>query len=110
MRAVLEFLEVSGPTPVPAIARRRRVTRQHIQVIVNGLLKHGLVITRQNPAHQRSTLIALTGEGRAMMQEIRRREEAFLGSANFGLSPGDLKRARKTLRAVRRGLEERGAT
>ena len=34
-RAVLEYLLINGPATVPAIARARRVTRQHMQALVN---------------------------------------------------------------------------
>ncbi|MGH9215889.1 MAG: MarR family transcriptional regulator, partial [Acidimicrobiales bacterium] len=52
MRAVLEFLQAQGPTPVPRIARSRGVSRQHVQTIVNELLDDGLVELRDNPAHR----------------------------------------------------------
>ena len=59
-RAVLETLSNDGPQTVPQIARRKAVTRQHIQILVNGLVERGHVALADNPAHQRSSLAALT--------------------------------------------------
>src|SRR4051794_34307434 len=64
MRAVLEYLQRNGPTPVPRIAQQRGVSRQHVQTIVNELRDAGLVELRDNPAHQRSHLVELTADGR----------------------------------------------
>jgi len=47
MRAVLEGLDRSGPRTVPAMARARLVTRQHIQTILNELLERKLVETQE---------------------------------------------------------------
>src|SRR3954464_3148661 len=52
-RGVLESLHRDGAQSVPALARARPVSRQHIQVLANRLLELRLVETVQNPAHQR---------------------------------------------------------
>ena len=57
-RAVLEFLSAAEGLTVPEIAARYQVSRQHIQVTVNGLVGKGLLTTRENPQHKRSPLIA----------------------------------------------------
>ncbi len=105
MRAVLEFLERHGAATVPRIARNRRVSRQHIQVIVNGLLQQRLVRMRENPAHKRSALAELTPRGQAMIAAIRQREAQFLGGLPFKVGGGELKQARRVLRSVRNTLE-----
>lgn len=69
-RAVLEFLLRHGPTTVPEIARRRGVTRQHIQTIVNDLAENSLVTAESNPAHRRSHLICLTTSGTDLIATI----------------------------------------
>ena len=81
MRAVLEFLQARGPTPVPRIARSRGVSRQHIQTIVNELLHEGLVELRDNPAHRRSCLVALTAAGHATIAGIRDTERIVLSES-----------------------------
>jgi DNA-binding MarR family transcriptional regulator len=108
LRAVLEFLDRNGPATVPGIARSRRVSRQHIQTIVNDLLGKGLVALRDNPAHRRSAHVELTGPGRQLISGIRRLEARFLSEHAFSVADKDLNRARKVLRSVRRTLEGKG--
>jgi len=106
MRAVLEFLQARGPTPVPRIARSRGVSRQHIQTIVNELLDEGLVELRDNPAHRRSCLVALTVGGEATIAGIRDTERALLGETFAGLDSAALRSATETLRAVRLRIDD----
>lgn len=103
MRAVLEFLRRSGPASVPAIARARGVTRQHIQALVNPLVELGLVVAAPNPAHRRSPLMRLTAKGERCIDRMRRREAAVLGAVPVARS--ELARATETLRVLRRSLE-----
>src|SRR4051812_20304648 len=63
MRAVLEVVHRAGPLSVPDVARRRHVSRQHVQTLVNALLARELVTAEENPAHRRSPLISLTPAG-----------------------------------------------
>jgi DNA-binding MarR family transcriptional regulator len=69
-RAVLEFLSIEDGLTVPDIAARYQVSRQHIQVTVNGLVDKGLLTTRANPQHKRSVLVALTPRGRELFASI----------------------------------------
>lgn len=106
MRAVLEFLARQGPASVPNIARSRRVTRQHIQVLVNELQDEGCVSLAENPAHRRSPLVRLTDRGRRTLARMSRREAEVLSAAPIPASPARLDRAARTLRAVRQALED----
>jgi DNA-binding MarR family transcriptional regulator len=106
MRAVLEFLGRHGPTSVPNIARSRRVSRQHIQVQVNALTQEGCVELRANPAHKRSSLVALTRRGERTLARMREREAAVFAEAEIEASPARLERAARTLRAVREALDD----
>src|SRR6266508_5054382 len=74
MRAVLELLRRDGPATVPEMARRRHVSRQHVQNLVNALHAQGLVGEEHNPAHQRSPLQTLTPDGARMIRRITDRE------------------------------------
>jgi DNA-binding MarR family transcriptional regulator len=106
MRAVLEFLQARGPTPVPRIARSRGVSRQHIQTIVNELLDEGLVELRDNPAHRRSCLVALTAVGDATIAGIRDIERSALGDAFSDIDTAAVRVATETLRTVRRRIDD----
>jgi DNA-binding MarR family transcriptional regulator len=104
MRAVLEFLEANGPRAVPEIARNRHVTRQHIQVLVNGLLELRLVSLDDNPAHRRSSLVRLTPVGQKAIARMRKRERQFLDGLKLSARPEELRRAAAILKAVREAL------
>jgi len=104
-RAVLEFLLKSGPATVPEIARRRRVSRQHIQMLVNPLLDSGAVEKIDNPAHRRSVLIRLTGDGERTIREMQDKETRFLESSGLTVSDKKLQQSSKVLRSVRQSIE-----
>jgi len=104
MRAVLEYLARNGPMAVPGVARSRHVTRQHIQTIVNELLKLRLVALDDNPAHRRSALVRLTPEGQKAIDRMKRRERQFFDGLELKARPDDLRRATATLSAVREAL------
>ena len=104
MRAILEFLALHGPATVPHIARRRHVTRQHIQALVNELLGLDLVALDRNPAHKRSALVRPTSEGRKAIERMRRRERRFFDRIDLGQKADELERAAHMLRAVRNAL------
>jgi DNA-binding MarR family transcriptional regulator len=76
------------------------VSRQHIQAIVNELLREGLVELRDNPAHRRSCLVALTAVGDAAIAGIRDTERAVLGDPFSDVDTADVRAATRTLRAV----------
>jgi DNA-binding MarR family transcriptional regulator len=104
-RAVLELLHRSGPASVSAIARQRDVTRQHIQALVQTLLRQGLVGAHENPAHRRSPLIALTPTGARLVRRMTRREQRYLARIPLPVADRDLTRAREILAALRAAID-----
>jgi DNA-binding MarR family transcriptional regulator len=104
MRGVMEFLASHGPVTVPHVARSRYVTRQHIQTLVNALLRLHLVSIEANPAHRRSALVHLTAEGQKTIERMRRRERKHLERIDPGRSAAEVRRSAETLKAVREAL------
>jgi len=92
---------------VPAVARAKGVSRQHVQTHVNALVRAGLVAFRDNPSHRRSPLAVLTPGGRATFVAMRRREAALLAALARPRGTAELARARATLRALRADLDRR---
>lgn len=105
-RAVLEFISRNGPETVPAIARSRGVSRQHIQVIVNELVSAGLLEPQANPAHQRSPNHALTETGQRSIDELLQREGDYLTTHLDGLDAERLAAAAATLAELRHTLRK----
>jgi len=87
MRAVMETLAEDGDQTVPQIARSKSVSRQHIQVNVDALLRMALVALRDNPSHLRSPFVTLTPRGRSAFTIMRGREVELLEwlAKEFGL-------------------------
>ncbi len=104
-RAVLEWLLIRGSATVPSIARDRRVTRQHVQTLVNALVAGKLVELVPNAAHKRSSLVSPTRSGERLIKRMKKRERRLLASLDIDATPAALALATTTLRAVRRGLE-----
>lgn len=100
MRALAE----DGPQTVPQLARARPVARQRIQKIVDELAAEGLVELRDNPAHRRSRLVALTPAGAAVCADIGRHVEDSVGALLADLRPREIRSAVRTLRVLREGL------
>jgi DNA-binding MarR family transcriptional regulator len=104
-RAVLESL-VDSPRTVPDIARQKSVTRQHIQLIADELLGMKLIELRDNPAHRRSPLLALTREGKTAFAEIRKREVPLLERLGTALEPRKTGVTLETLAALSKSARE----
>jgi len=107
-RGVLESLELGVAQTVPALARARPVSRQHIQILVNRLLDLELVEAQENPASRRSPLIGLTAEGRRRFRGMVKRERAALSRSTLTLPPARLHEAAEILRKLRRALQDLG--
>lgn len=99
-RAIMEFLYPDEALTVPAIASRYQVTRQHVQVTVNGLLQYGLVEARENPQHKRSPLLALSELGQETFAEIRRNETREIRKLFAKVPQDDLQATQQTLAAL----------
>jgi DNA-binding MarR family transcriptional regulator len=99
-RAVMEFLYPREQLSVPDIARRYRVSRQHVQVTVNRLVERGLLRSMENPKHKRSRLIRLSELGRECFAEIRRHEAAVIDRLFADIPPEALSKTRRTLRSL----------
>jgi len=111
MRGVLELILLGGPATVPDMARARGVSRQHIQQQVDSLLKRGFLERQDNPAHKRSSMIALTDKGRALIQNMRAEELNTLSRMQVGVSDDAMLEAAQVLSgwcaALRRDTERR---
>lgn len=84
---------------VPDAARARSVSRQLIQQQVDALLDRKLVQREPNPAHKRSSLIALTDRGRALVQNMRADELHALSRLQAGTSDTAMRDAAQVLAA-----------
>ena len=103
VRAVLDLLRVRERLTVPRIADVLGLSRQFVQRCVNAAEAEGWVLLEVNPAHQRSSLVAVTPSGRTMVERIRAVEARSLGVVAEGLDGADVAAC---LRVLTRLLEE----
>ena len=104
MRAVLALLLREGSMSVPDVARARLVSRQNIQQQVDALLDRKLVRREPNPAHKRSSLVALTDAGRALVEDMRAEELHALSRLQAGTSDSAMRDATQVLAAWKKAL------
>lgn len=104
-RSILKSLAAGEPQTVPAMARLRAVSRQHIQKLVNGLRDDGLVELIDNPAHRRSRLVAITAAGRSVAAATARREAELLPEISRGISLADIRTATRVLKRLKAAFE-----
>ncbi len=103
-RAVMEYVADRGPDTVPNIARVKKVSRQHIQQLADGLVASGLAQWQDNPQHKRSRLLQLSPKGHDRFAEIRRREAVALSALAGQLEGLNVACAADTLAEVRHAL------
>jgi DNA-binding MarR family transcriptional regulator len=111
MRRVVELVLLGGPATVADMARALGVSRQHIQQQVDALLELDFLERQDNPAHKRSSMIALTDKGRALIQNMRAEELNALSRMQVGVSDSAMLEAAQVLSrwcaALRRDTESR---
>ena len=107
-RAVLRLLIARGSLTVPQIARERAVSRQFVQKIANGLIAQGWVAAAPNPGSRKSPLLAITDEGKALVERMYAREARLLSRAveDTDASIEQLDQCRRTLEALRGSMDD----
>lgn len=108
-RAVLEQVLDAGPLTVPAIGRRLVLPRQFVQKTANELLDAGLLAKRENAAHKRSALLALTPAGLAAITGIKAREAAVMQPIARALDKAEVETTRATLQEIIRAFRAHNA-
>ena len=104
MRGVMESIHRQGPQTVPALARQRPVSRQHIQRIVDQLLERKLVQLEDNPAHKRSPRVALTPRGATLFRTMSEREKSVFERIARNLSAAEAHTALRVLSKMKSSL------
>jgi DNA-binding MarR family transcriptional regulator len=104
-RGILRGLARYGPQTVPALARARFVTRQHVQEVVDALVADELVELVPNPAHARSRLVRPTPRGEAFVKRMDLVYARVLDALGGPVSARDLEVTARTLRTVREAFE-----
>ncbi|GHH17568.1 MarR family winged helix-turn-helix transcriptional regulator [Streptomyces lanatus] len=100
VRSVLVLLHRYGPMTVPQMARVMALTRQFVQRMVNDAAARDWVEAIPNPAHQRSSLIRITGDGEAVITAILAREHALNRQVGGELTEAELRACVRVLKQM----------
>jgi DNA-binding MarR family transcriptional regulator len=90
---------------VAEIARNMGLQRQSVQRTVDVLVNAGMVVTQENPNHQRARLVLFTRKGRAAYAEAIATQTDWANKTGAAVPEGQLRSAVETLRALRERLE-----
>jgi DNA-binding MarR family transcriptional regulator len=88
--SALASIERHGPLTPSELAEIERVQRPTATRIVARLEEAGLVDRVADPTDGRSFTVSITGDGRALMNKLRTRKNAYLARRIRGLDPEDL--------------------
>lgn len=88
------------PLPVSGIAREMGITRQSVQRIADLLVDKGLAEYRDNPAHRRAKLVAVTAEGLAAVRRISPQHAVLAKRLAETMGIDELQRAVAALQAL----------
>src|SRR3954464_10206499 len=89
LTAALATVERHGPLTPSELADRERVQRPTITRVVAKLEEAELIARTADPLDGRSSLIALTPKGAALLAELRTRKDAYLAARLHRLSAED---------------------
>jgi len=103
---LLRSLKKGGPQTVPQLARGRDVSRQHVQILANGLVEHGLAVFIENPAHKRSKLLRITELGERRLAQITERIEDAYEGISQGMDAEEIRAAIAVLSELRRRMAD----
>lgn len=107
MRTVLEILDKYGDQTVPELAARLEIQRQYVQIMCNETLASGFIEQRPNPRHKRSPIIALTDQGRTLIEDILSKEMQIMEQMSEDLSEENITTALNVVLAVVESLKKR---
>ena len=106
LTAALATIERHGPLTPSELAARERVQRPTATKVVARLEADGLVERTADPTDRRSSLIAVSEDGRALLRQVRTRKDAFLAARLRALAPEDRATLDRATRILERLLED----
>ncbi|PNY82604.1 MarR family winged helix-turn-helix transcriptional regulator [Deinococcus koreensis] len=105
----LHHLRAYSPATVTVLSERTRLSLPAASHLLERLVQRGLVTRQENPENRREKLVALTGAGRAVLEQM---DSAFVGAyiSTFAqLNPQTIEAAEGHLRALLNELEPAAA-
>jgi DNA-binding MarR family transcriptional regulator len=103
LTAALSTVELHGPLTPSELAKRERIQRPTATRVLARLEEEGLIQRTADLYDRRSSLVAITQKGSALLDELRTRKTAFLAERLESLEPEEraaLERAADILERV----------
>jgi DNA-binding MarR family transcriptional regulator len=104
--SALASVETHGPLTPSELADRERIKRPTATRIIGSLEEGRLVGRTADPADGRSSLIAVTPEGRDLLRTLRTRKDAYLAQRLQALPAEDRETLARAVDLLERMLEE----
>jgi DNA-binding MarR family transcriptional regulator len=106
LTAALAAIENHGPLTPSELADRERIKRPTATRLIATLEEAALVTRTGDPSDRRSSLIAITPEGRELLRTLRTRKDAYLAQRLRTLSAEDRETLDRAADLLERLLEE----
>ena len=106
--AALATIERHGPLTPSELAEREHVQRPTVTRVVARLEEAGLVERAADPGDRRSCLVSISGDGVALLAELRGRKNAYLARRLDALPAEDRETLDRAAAIFERMLEEGG--
>ena len=108
MTAALATIERHGPLTPSELAERERVQRPTVTRVLARLEEAGLVVRAADPQDRRCSLVSISDDGRALLEPMRERKDAFLARRIDALEPADREALDRAAAILERMLKEGG--
>src|SRR4051812_17378496 len=88
--AALATIERHGPLTPSELATHERIQRPTATRVIARLEEAGLVERAADPTDGRSSLVSMSAEGRALLEQLRANKDAYLARRLDALDPDEL--------------------
>jgi DNA-binding MarR family transcriptional regulator len=103
---LLKVLQLRGPSIMRELGDELCVTARGVTSLVDGLESEGMVRRRQHPTDRRATVVELTDDGRAALQERFERYASEAATLFTTLDPDDQRALLRIIHALIAALPE----
>jgi DNA-binding MarR family transcriptional regulator len=104
--AALATIERRGPLTPSELAAYERIQRPTATRVLARLEEAGLITRAADPSDGRSSLVSLSGDGRALLERLRTRKDAYLARRLDRLDAGDRATLERAADILERLLED----
>jgi DNA-binding MarR family transcriptional regulator len=104
--AALAAIERHGPLTPSELATAERIQRPTVTRVAANLEERGLVQRTGDPRDGRVSLLTATDEGRALLEQMRSRKNAYLAQRMADLPPEDLAALERAADVLEHMLED----